>query len=321
MAALTANLMYSNIQGGMRPGGKQAIVQIYHVENFVVGENNLNDVWTASGLPQPGDTLNITTAGGSYNIYVLDRSLRSFDPVSTWEITVTYCESPKAIPAIVNRYATHKPYPVWADNTGSVPRNSVGDIFLPPLTRTRNLPRIEVICRISKNTREVIDFGLYCDCYSENSVTLSWIDADGDTQTMVFLSYTLYLDDVREITIQEPFTHYQLTLIFLEDTKKSILSGKDLDGNAYSSGIIIGWKQEIPNAGPQYSLVPNSTNQGDLRGFQDGVGTCLNGIGLLAGDGTQLPIGGTPSGVLVDPIPTANLQSLLDTVLAPGQFT
>src|ERR1017187_852146 len=107
MAQLTAFLVYSNIHAGMRPGGRQTLVQVYHVQQpgYVPGTNDIEDVWTATNLPQPKDTLEITAAapaGPRTYVYVLDRQARSLDPVGAWEITVTYCESPKNIPAQVN---------------------------------------------------------------------------------------------------------------------------------------------------------------------------------------------------------------------------
>ena len=248
MATLSGRLVYSNLGSERKPAGRESLSEIYLVENFVVGTNTQADVYTAAGVPAMGDAKTIAPANGdpSYRLYVTDKVVRSFDPVTIWEVHVAYVEDPKNIPAKVNRYATHKPYPVWADNTNHVPRNIVGDIFMPPLSRTRSLTRIEVVCRISKDLRETIDFGDYCDHKSTVPFTISWTDGDGTAQTMYFESNTIFLDDIREVTVEEPFTHYLLTAILLEDKKKAILGGVDLIGLDYSAGEVIeAWMEEI----------------------------------------------------------------------------
>ena len=317
---LTSKLVYSNLHGGSRPGMKETFVEVYHVSGFVAGDYDLGDVFLTVGIPQPGAYKQITDQPADRSVYVLDRQARSLDPVAIWEITVTYCEDPANIPAVVNRYATHKPQPVWGYNdadgnpTGDVPRNKVGDPFIPPLMRTRGLTRVEVVCRISKAFRQTLDFGNYVDHKSGSEITIQWTDGDDDLQVLQFSAKTLYLDDIREVTIQEPYTHYQLTMLFLEDRKQALLNSS---GNA--PGDLLGFQDEIPNAGAQYSTVAD-TPTGNLRAFSDDVGVSLNGVGLLKLDGTKCGPADTPSSMVFNDIPDADLQGLLDDALGDAQW-
>lgn len=307
--ACTAKLIYSNLHGGQRPAGRANLIQIYHVDGFDATTDDLGTVMAATNLPQPGDSEVIGSP--ARELYVLDRVARSLDPVSLWEVTVTYCESPANIPVTVNRYATHKPYPVWGDTSNKLPRNAVGDPFLPPLQRTRALTRIEVSCRAAKGVMDTIDLADYVDHKSSSAVTFDWTDGDGALRTMAFDADTLYLDDVRLTTVQEPITHYQVTLLFLEDKKLSVLSGfvNGSTATSYSSGTQIGFKEEVPNAGGQFK-----DSGGKLVAFQDDNGVCVNGIGLLKADGTKCSGSDAAVGVLVDSIPNADLQALFNDV-------
>jgi hypothetical protein len=327
---ITSRLIYSNIQASLRPAGRQGYLEIYHV-NASSSDTlplEVNDVWTSTGLPQPGGGLVISPSSAPSSetkyLWVASRSARSLDPNSIWEVSVTYQESPKDIPAVVNVGTIHKPYPVWADNNNATPRNVVGDIFMPPLNRTRAVTSVEISLRVPKATFDGTDWTKYADhkngseSTTGGSTLFQWTDGDGKGRTLEYAKDTLFLDTVRAVNISEPFTHYQLTLGFLADSKVALLDGQ-VNGTtqSYSAGDTIGWKHEIPNAGPQYTSVANDFSTINLHAFQDGNGVCLNGIGLLKVDGTRCTAMDQPTGILVDDIPNASFTTLLDDILIP----
>jgi hypothetical protein len=315
--ALTSKLIYSNLHGSQRPAYRENLTEIWHVEGWNPASDSINEVYTAPGLPvRQISIVDNNQPSGFRILHVLNREFRSLDPVDIWECTITYCEHPMLIPLTVNRYVTHKPYPVWGDNSGKVPRNVVGDIFLPPLMRTRTLTRIEVNCRISRMTRQLLDFGDYADHKNSANVSINWEDGDDKSQQLHFDTGTLFLDDIRETTVEQPFTHCQLTLLFLQDKKQARLDGVvNGTSDAYTRNTVIGWKSEVPNAGPQFK-----DGGGVLHAFQDDVGVCMNGIGLLKTDGSRCGATDIPSGILVDEIPDADLQALIDIIQDAHQW-
>ena len=81
-----------------------------------------------------------------------------------------------------------------------------------------------------------------------------------------------------------------------------------------------GLNVNVPNAGPQYTVSAGNYSIQNLRAFADGVGQCLNGIGLLKSDGTPCTASDDPTANIFDGIPNASLQGLLDAVLDSSQW-
>jgi hypothetical protein len=276
MADLTATLIYSNRHANIRPGMRQQYTDVWHVDGFNGSAQNipLTTIFEqAENLPYVG----MRMTGETIDLYCTDLEARSLDPMNIVEVRVTWKEDPLGLPLIVNGGVVHQQDAAWEDTGGLLPVNSAGDPYNPPLERVRAIRRFEITKRYPVLDWSNIDLTDFVDHVNNADLTLSWRDGNGDNQSLnVWPAGTAYLDDVHDPMVMEPICHYQVTFVFLVDTRQ------DDDGN------FIGWKKRVPDAGPRYKdgtkLVPFTA---------DSQAAQYNGVGLLDGSGGKLDVGST----------------------------
>ena len=201
-AALTAALLYSNVSGNVRAGGRQRWSEVWQVSGFDRASMKYPDIWATEGLPSVGsyikcpDTINPVT-GNPLLLYYVDAEPLGLDPENLYNIRFTLQEDPQGLPLRVSKYSVHKTEVAWLDSNDAAIVNKAGTVFLPGLTRTRAITRLEVTRRYSIDAWGNFNLESYVDYCNRADWTPSWTDAAGDVHTWpAYPAKTVFFDEV-----------------------------------------------------------------------------------------------------------------------------
>lgn len=302
---LIVRKMYSNIGGSRRPGMRDSYTEVYHVTNWDRDQLAFSDIYNAPGLPQRGAVQDQANVGDEPMpaIYCTDVELRALDPQRIVEARVTWREDPLDLPIVVHTFALPKLETVWMDVNGTIPQNTAGDPYNPPLERVRGCTRIEVLKRFSLNQWCLFPIENYVKHKNAAPWKLTWKDSDFFRHTTrTWPKGTVYLDDIRAPEILEPVCHVAATFVFLIDTRdySSLPQARTYNQKQ-------GWIHPVPNAGGRYKKDGGSTY---IQFINDPNSVQANGIGMLKQDGDKVTPGGTIYWDFVDDIPDANFNDI-----------
>ncbi len=304
--ALTAALLYSNVSGNVRAGGRQRWSEVWQISGFDRTSMKYPDVWSAGGLPAIGQVLSCDecvnpVTGAATKLYYVDAEPLGLDPENLFNVRFTLQEDPQGLPLRVSKYSVHKTEVAWLDSNDAAIVNKAGTVFLPGLTRTRAITRLEVTKRWSIDDFGNIDIESIVDHCNSAEWTPKWTDAAGIVRTWpAYPAQTVYLDEVRAPMVDEPYTHVQATFMFLIDKKVDNYSGPTLTNGQY-----VGWVKRVPNMGPVFK-----DSSGKLRAMTDDFNVPTGQAGLLDADGNKLATGSAPVLLSFFVVPTADFSAL-----------
>jgi hypothetical protein len=304
MSDLTATLLYSNVSGNLRAGGRQRWSEVWQVDGFDRESMDYSQVWSADDLPAVGSSKDFTAVnpvtGTSTKLYYVDAEPMGLDPENLFNIRFTLQEDPCGLPLRVSKYSVHKTEVAWLDQEEDIIANKAGTLFIPGLTRTRAITRLEVIKRFSIDDFGAVDVEEIVDHVNTGDFTPTWKDSEGTEHTWpAYPAGTVYFDELRAPVVDEPYQHVQATFMFLIDKKIDTYTGSPTNGQ------YVGWVKRVPNMGPVFK-----DSAGKLHAMTDDFGNPTGGSGLLDSDGNKLSSDSSPVLLPFYIVPTADFSTL-----------
>lgn len=312
--AATAALLYSNVRGIERTGFRQNWSEVWQVTGWTRPmDGDYAGLWSVDGLPIVGQSVQSAFANPvthqNMDFFYVAAEPQTLDPEGIVNIIYTLQEDPLGLPLLVSQYTCHKTEAWWKDDEGFPIINSAGMIYMPPLTRTRAIVRLEVIKNIALSEWVGGDVTQYVDHVNANGFRVTWVDGNGVTQrTTTWGPGTVYLDEVRQPTVKEPYYHTQVTFIFLIDTLQDDTVVFSNATNPY--GTNVGWVKRVPNMGTLFL-----DSNGDLTAMTDDHGQPTGMAGFLDVAGNKLTTG---DDILFNIFPTILPASFGDLI---GEFS
>jgi hypothetical protein len=302
---LQAALLYSNVTGNVRAGGRERWSEVWQVSGFDRASMKYPEIWTAEGLPAVGQVLTCENSinpvtGDPMSLYYVDAEPLGLDPENLFNIRFTLQEDPVGLPLHVSKFSIHKTEVAWLDQADNIIANTAGTIFLPGLTRSRAITRLEVIKRFALDDFGGVDIESVVDHVNAAAWGPKWTDAQGDAHTWpAYPAKTVYLDEVRAPQVDEPYPHVQATFMFLIDKKIDNYTGSPTNGQ------YVGWIKRVPNMGPVFR-----DSNGKLRAMTDDWDNPTGAPGLLDSGGNKLATGAAPLLLPFELIPSADFGAL-----------
>ena len=230
----------------------------------------------------------------------MDAEPLGLDPENLFNVRFTLEEDPQGLPLRVSKFSVHKTEVAWLDSTEAAIVNKAGTVFLPGLSRTRAITRLEVTKRWSIDDFGNIDIESIVDHCNSAEWTPKWTDAAGIVRTWpAYPAATVYLDEVRADGRRA--LHPRAGDLHVPHRQE----GRQLQRPSPTNGQYVGWVKRVPNMGPVFK-----DSSGKLRAMTDDFNVPTGQAGLLDADGNKLATGSWPLLLPFYVVPTADFSAL-----------